>query len=53
MNVSRTNIGYDLATIYQLNATAKPTSNVQNGTWLLAVDTATWFVFFNGTWYPQ
>lgn len=47
------NIGYDEGTIYQLNATAKPTSGITNGTWLLAVDTAIWYVFFNGVWYAQ
>ena len=51
--MNKLNIGYDQGTIYQLNATTNPTTNVANGTWLLAVDTAVWFVFFNGTWYQQ
>lgn len=51
--MGRTNIAYDEGTIYQLSATVKPTSGIKNGTWLLTVDNGTWFVFFNGTWYPQ
>lgn len=50
---ARFDIGYDATTIYQLAATTKPTSGIKNGTWLLTVDTATWYVFFNGTWYAQ
>jgi len=43
----------DSSYMVQLAATAKPTVGVPNGRVLLEVDTATWFVFFNGTWYAQ
>jgi len=36
-----------------LAADTKPTTNVPNGRIALEVDTATWYVFYNGTWYAQ
>ena len=35
-----------------LSSETKPT-DLPNGTPLLEVDTATWYVFYNGTWYAQ
>jgi len=36
-----------------LAADTKPVVNVPNGRVALEVDTATWFVFYEGTWYEQ
>jgi len=36
-----------------LAADTKPTTKVPNGRVALEVDTATWYVFYEGTWYAQ
>lgn len=42
----------DLSYIVVLSSETKPT-NVENGKPLLEVDTGTWYVFYEGTWYAQ
>jgi len=36
-----------------LSTDTKPTTNIPNGRIALEVDTATWYVFYEGTWYAQ
>ena len=36
-----------------LSTDTKPTTGIPNGRIALEVDTATWYVFYNGTWYAQ
>jgi len=36
-----------------LASDTKPTTGVPNGRIALEVDTATWYVFYEGTWYAQ
>lgn len=36
-----------------LSTDVKPTDNVPNKRIALEVDTATWYVFWEGTWYAQ
>jgi len=36
-----------------LSTATKPTVNVPNGRTALEVDTGIWYVFYEGTWYPQ
>lgn len=46
--------GYDVNdTLYGLSTDTKPTTGVNNGQAFYAVDTATAFIFYNGTWYQQ
>ena len=36
-----------------LSAETKETENIENGSTFFEVDTCTFFIFYNGTWYKQ
>jgi len=48
-----TTLGYDRSWDICLSTDVKPTEGKQNRDVLLEVDTALWYVYYEGTWYVQ
>lgn len=48
-----TNLLSDLSFYTRLSTEDAPPTNLRNGAVYLEVDTRTWYVLHNGTWYAQ